>query len=167
MIRFRPMYVEVSVVVSAAPVRRTNARARASVASNEIRTTKGVSFRGFVTSFFRTLERSSTGSYLPPVSTFRTMPSSTFKTSTTNEVASQRCTAPEHGGGHDPQGCVRRRWRLHQDVDGWFSSTFSAGASPLRRRAPARSRVPVSHPSPRLRLHLRTDTLRRCGLSSL
>src|SRR5436309_5137095 len=48
MIRFLPMYVDVSVVVSAAPVRRTKARAKASVASSEISTTKGVSFRGFV-----------------------------------------------------------------------------------------------------------------------
>src|SRR2546421_8928808 len=90
MIRFRPMYVDVSVVVSAAPVRRTKARAKASVASSEIRTTKGVSFRGFVTSFFRIPERSSTCSPLSPVSTFRTMPSSTFKPPTTDEAAGGR-----------------------------------------------------------------------------
>src|SRR5437667_2137201 len=114
MIRFRPMYVEVSVVVSAAPVRRTKARAKASVASSEIRTTKGVSFRGFVTSFFRTPERSSTGSSLPPVPMFRTMPSSTFKTPTADESAFPTVvrvrTRPR--GMIDPQGCVRRRWRL-------------------------------------------------------
>src|SRR5438034_5881440 len=68
MIRFRPMYVDVSVVVSAAPVRRTKARAKASVASSEIRTTKGVSFRGFVTSFLRTPEKSSTLPWDSPVS---------------------------------------------------------------------------------------------------
>src|SRR5438309_4473723 len=68
MIRFRPMYVDVSVVVSAAPVRRTKARARASVASSEIRTTKGVSFRGFLTSFLRTPEKSSTLPWDSPVS---------------------------------------------------------------------------------------------------
>src|SRR5438067_5619061 len=71
MIRFRPMYVDVSVVVSAAPVRRTKARARASVASSEIRTTKGVSFRGFVTSFLRTPEKSSTFPWDSPVSMAR------------------------------------------------------------------------------------------------
>src|SRR5437773_6216155 len=68
MIRFRPMYVDVSVVVSAAPVRRTKARAKASVASSEIRTTKGVSFRGFLTSFLRTPEKSSTLPWDSPVS---------------------------------------------------------------------------------------------------
>src|SRR6266480_5378800 len=68
MIRFRPMYVDVSVVVSAAPVRRTKVRARASVASSEMRTTKGVSFRGFVTSSLRTAEKSPTFAWDSPVS---------------------------------------------------------------------------------------------------
>src|SRR5205823_12104069 len=68
MIRFRPMYVDVSVVVSAAPVRRTKVRARASVASSEMRTTKGVSFRGFVTSSLRTAEKSPTFPWDSPVS---------------------------------------------------------------------------------------------------
>src|SRR5947208_15777760 len=68
MIRFRPMYVDVSVVVSAAPVRRTKARARASVASSEMRTTKGVSFRGFVTSSLRISEKSPTFPWDSPVS---------------------------------------------------------------------------------------------------
>src|SRR5213596_1827444 len=68
MIRFLPMYVDVSVVVSAAPVRRTKARARASVASSEMRTTKGVSFRGFVTSSLRTAEKSPTFPWDSPVS---------------------------------------------------------------------------------------------------
>src|SRR5437867_12669581 len=68
MIRFLPMYVDVSVVVSAAPVRRTKARARASVASSEMRTTKGVSFRGFVTSSLRISEKSPTFPWDSPVS---------------------------------------------------------------------------------------------------
>src|SRR6266566_3444760 len=118
MIRFRPMYVDVSVVVSAAPVRRTKARAKASVASSEIRTTKGVSFRGFVTSFFRTPERSSTGSSLPPVPTFRTMPSSTFKAPTTDEAAFAILYRVRTRPCGHPQGRVRRRWSLHRDVDG-------------------------------------------------
>src|SRR5437016_945091 len=86
MMRFLPRYVDVSVVASAAPVRRTKPRAKASVASRETRTTKGVSFRGFVTSFLRTPERSSTRPSSSPVSTFRTMPSSTFKAPTTGEL---------------------------------------------------------------------------------
>src|SRR5207302_8989138 len=122
--------------------------------SSEIRTTKGVSFRGFVTSFFRTPERSSTCSPLSPVSTFRTMPSSTFKPPTTDGPAVATAYRVRTRPCGHPQGCVRRRWSLHRDVDGGFSSTLSAGASPLRRRAPVRSRVPVSHPSPHLRLHL-------------
>src|SRR5256884_822649 len=68
MIRFLPMYVDVSVVVSAAPVRRTKARAKASVASSEISTTKGVSFRGFVTSPLRISEKSPTFPWDSPVS---------------------------------------------------------------------------------------------------
>src|SRR5437667_2405466 len=68
MIRFLPMYVDVSVVVSAAPVRRTKARAKASVTSSEISTTKGVSFRGFVTSPLRISEKSPTFPWDSPVS---------------------------------------------------------------------------------------------------
>src|SRR5438552_9865853 len=68
MIRFLPMYVDVSVVVSAAPVRRTKARAKASVASSEMSTTKGVSFRGFVTSPLRISEKSPTFPWDSPVS---------------------------------------------------------------------------------------------------
>src|SRR5947207_2952505 len=59
------MYVDVSVVVSAAPVRRTKARARASVASSEMRTPEGVSFRGFVTSSLSTAERHTVWSIFP------------------------------------------------------------------------------------------------------
>src|SRR5438309_5559547 len=68
MIRFLPVYVEGSVVVSAAPVRRTKARAKASVASSEISTTKGVSFRGFVTRPLRISEKSPTFPSDSPVS---------------------------------------------------------------------------------------------------
>src|SRR5207247_6114616 len=68
MIRFLPRYVDVSVVVSAAPVRRTKARARASVASSEMRTTNGVSFRGFETSSLRTAQKSPTFPWDSPVS---------------------------------------------------------------------------------------------------
>src|SRR5438105_14941446 len=68
LIRFLPMYVDVSVVVSAAPVRKTKARAKASVASSEISTTKGVSFQGFVTSPLRISEKSPTFPWDSPVS---------------------------------------------------------------------------------------------------
>src|SRR2546430_1797682 len=120
MMRFLPRYVDVPVVASAAPVSRTKPRAKASVASRETRTTKGVSFRGFVTSFLRTPERSSTRPSSFPVSTFRTMPSSTFKAPTTDEVAFATVhrvrTRPR--GRDRASGMHSQKMDLHRDVDG-------------------------------------------------